>query len=242
MSLSPSVVSYLDQIDPIPGWFGFVDVVVFDTVLSHQENRGVCGDLLEIGAYYGRSAVVLGLHRQTEERVVVCDLFENAPDTPGLREEWQRDYGELTEAAFLSTYQRFVPDAPHIVARPSSTLQFDVPATSCRFVHVDGSHRYEDADADIRFAIRSLTADGVIAIDDYRSVHTPGVAAAAWQAVIAGDVGIACLTEAKMYLADPETATEIRSRVRAVAHELPSLDLETVPMLGQEPLRLWMRT
>ena len=242
MSLSPSVVSYLNEIDPIPGWFGYVDVAVFDALLSHQEDHGVRGDLLEIGAYWGRSAVVLGLHRQAGERVVVCDLFENSPATAELREEWQRDYGGLTEAAFLSTYQRFVPDAPHIVARPSNTLQFDVPAASCRFVHVDGSHRYEDADADIRFSMRSITADGVIAIDDYRSVHTPGVAAAAWQAVIDEHMAIACLTEAKMYLADPETATEIRSRVRAVADGLPSLDMEAVPLLGQEPLRLWMRT
>jgi hypothetical protein len=39
----------------------------------------------------------------------------------------------------------------------------------------------------------------VVVLDDYRSMHTPGVAAAAWAAVIEGRLFPVCLSEVKLY-------------------------------------------
>ena len=47
-------------------------------------------------------------------------------------------------------------------------------------------------------------------LDDYRSVHTPGVACAVWEAVVLGDLRPICLTESKFYATwgSPETYQE----------------------------------
>jgi hypothetical protein len=51
---------------------------------------------------------------------------------------------------------------------------------------------------DISAARTLLKPGGVVVLDDYRSEHTPGVAAAAWQAISAG-MHPFLLTQSKMY-------------------------------------------
>jgi hypothetical protein len=59
---------------------------------------------------------------------------------------------------------------------------------------VDGSHQYEIVKQDAQLA-RKLAMDGaVIAFDDYRSAHVPGVAAAVWSEVVDGDLKPIALT------------------------------------------------
>ena len=41
--------------------------------------------------------------------------------------------------------------------------------------------------------------EAVIVLDDYRSMHTPGVAAAAWAAVVEDRLFPVCLSEIKLY-------------------------------------------
>jgi hypothetical protein len=70
---------------------------------------------------------------------------------------------------------------------------------SFRFIHIDGSHIFSVIRRDIRTAKVLLNKDGIVAIDDYRSVHTPGVAAAVWEAVTSDHLVPICLTPQKMY-------------------------------------------
>ena len=68
-----------------------------------------------------------------------------------------------------------------------------------RFIHIDGSHLYQIVKQDLHTASGLLEKGGIVAIDDYRTAHTPGVAAAAWEAVLAGRLIPLCLTPQKMY-------------------------------------------
>ncbi|WP_078911326.1 class I SAM-dependent methyltransferase [Streptomyces sp. NRRL WC-3742] len=199
--------------DDIPGWFFRLDREAFAHLLSAQSAAGVTGDLLELGSYLGRSAVLLGDHLREGERLTVCDLFDSdAGDDENAAEMAMSYRRTLTRSAFEANYLAFHATLPEIVQAPTSVLADGrIPAGSCRFVHVDASHLYEHVAGDITVARAALRPDGLIALDDYRSEHTPGVSAAVWEAVFTGGLHPVLLTPMKFYgtWGDPAAAREI---------------------------------
>lgn len=200
----------MQSIDDIPGWFHVVDRRLIDAVLTWQESTGVRGDLVELGVYLGKSAVLIGAHRRTDEKFTVCDLFgEPAPDDANAS-EMRRSYRGLARELFERNYLAFHPQLPVVVAGPSSIISRYVPAGSCRFIHVDASHHYGHVAQDVRSARELLRPDGVVVFDDYRSAHTPGVAAAVWQAVFTCGLRPVAISPHKFYATwgDPEPVRE----------------------------------
>ncbi|MFI6154697.1 class I SAM-dependent methyltransferase [Kitasatospora sp. NPDC051170] len=199
--------------DDIPGWFFRLDREAFAHLLSTQSAAGVTGDLLELGSYLGRSAVLLGDHLREGERLTVCDLFDSDADDDENAAEMAMSYRRtLTRSAFEANYLAFHPALPEIVQAPTSVLADGrIPAGSCRFVHVDASHLYEHVAGDITVARAALRPDGLIALDDYRSEHTPGVSAAVWEAVFTGGLHPVLLTPMKFYgtWGDPAAARQV---------------------------------
>ncbi|ARF82450.1 class I SAM-dependent methyltransferase [Kitasatospora aureofaciens] len=187
--------------DDIPGWFFGLDRAAFSHLLSAQTAAGITGDVLELGSYLGRSAVLLGDHLQPGERLTVCDLFDSeAGDAENAAEMTMSYRRTLTRSAFESNYLAFHSELPEIVQAPTSVLADGrIPADSCRFVHVDASHLYEHVSGDILVARSALAEDGLVALDDYRSEHTPGVSAAVWEAVFTGGLRPVLLTPMKFY-------------------------------------------
>ncbi|MFF2142454.1 class I SAM-dependent methyltransferase [Kitasatospora sp. NPDC058190] len=189
------------KLDDIPGWFFGLDRAAFAHLLSQQSEAGVKGDILELGSYLGRSAVLLGDHLRPGERLTVCDLFDSEAGDDDNAAEMAMSYRKtLTRSAFESNYLAFHSELPEIVQAPTSVLADGrIPAGSCRFVHVDASHLYEHVAGDITVAKAALAEDGLIALDDYRSEHTPGVSAAVWEAVFTGGLRPVLLTPMKFY-------------------------------------------
>ncbi|MGW1027777.1 class I SAM-dependent methyltransferase [Streptomyces sp. NPDC002577] len=191
----------------VKGWFPSLDQVLFDRFLSRQERLGERGDLLEMGAYMGKSAIFTGSYLRPGERFTVCDLFDadDAPDTDNAVEA-RKSYATLTRAAFEQNYLAFHDRLPEVVQGPTSLVPGVVGENTCRFVHVDASHLYEHVAMDIGTARRVLLPNGVVVLDDFRSEHTPGVAAAAWEAVFNRGLRPVCLTTQKLYgtWGDPE--------------------------------------
>ncbi len=74
-------LDYLDQIDSVPGWFHPEDRKVFVGLNQIQRECSVSGNVLEIGAYKGKSAILLGYELKAGERMVICDLFGMPPET-----------------------------------------------------------------------------------------------------------------------------------------------------------------
>ncbi|MER8103049.1 class I SAM-dependent methyltransferase [Kitasatospora sp. NPDC094016] len=187
--------------DDIPGWFFRLDRAAFGHLLAAQTTAGATGDILELGSYLGRSAVLLGDHLQTGERLTVCDLFDSEAGDEDNAAEMAMSYRKtLTRSAFEANYLAFHGELPEIVQAPTSVLADGrIPAGSCRFVHVDASHLYEHVAGDIAVTRAALTENGVVALDDYRSEHTPGVSAAVWEAVFTGGLRPVLLTPMKFY-------------------------------------------
>ena len=125
--MAPAVGAYLLALDTVPGWFSPLDFRVFVELDRIQRDRGLAGDLFEIGAYLGKSAILLGyLARPPAERLTVCDVFEHVEsvDAESLPQHnhW---YSGLSEKAFLEQYQRFHEHMPDVIVGSSLDRRCD---------------------------------------------------------------------------------------------------------------------
>lgn len=225
------------QIDAIPGWFDPLDVDAFRLMLT--ETAATPGDLAELGVYHGKSAVLIGSYLQPGETFTVIDLF--GTETKGVqnRKEIQEQYPELTREPFEEAYKGIHGSLPRIVVGHSSTITEHALRGTHRFVHIDASHLYEQVRQDISAARTLLRDDGVVVLDDYRNDHTPGVAAAAWQAVNEG-LHPFLISPAKMYATwgDPapfRAATNRWARAdHLIRHESQALGIDEVIRVWKE--------
>jgi hypothetical protein len=197
--LSPSETPTPTHLDEVPGWFSWIDQQLFTWFLERQERIEPPGDLLELGAYLGKSAILIGDHVRDNESFTVCDLFDSdAPDNAN-QAEMRRSYKTLTRTGFERNYLAFHDELPEIVQAPTYQIVDHVPERSCRFIHVDASHLYEHVHGDIEASRDLLRDGGVLVCDDYRAHHTPGVAAALWPRIVHGDFQPICASPAKVY-------------------------------------------
>ncbi|AXK36355.1 class I SAM-dependent methyltransferase [Streptomyces armeniacus] len=227
----PAPKSFYD----VPGWFYNTDVVLFDWFLKRQETEDIHGDLLEMGAYMGKSAILMRAYLRDDETFTVCDLFDSdAPDEHNER-EMSGSYSTLTRRSFEANFLSFHDELPRVIQAPTSVVPEEVKADSCRFVHVDASHLYEHVHPDIGNAREALSGDGLVVLDDYRSSHTPGVACATWQAVLEGGLKPICVSSNKFYgtWGDPKP---VQDRLHAELKERGNFWLQWQEVAGHRML------
>jgi len=149
----------------VPGWFDRLDAFLFAAVDDAHRAAGVTGDLMEIGTYLGRCAVLLGYLQRPGERLVVCDLFDGHPVNEENEAERDRFYTDLTRQAFEANFRRFHSRLPdEVVSGPSSQLHERATELehSFRIIHIDGSHEYDAVQSDIRLSRQLLAEGGVV--------------------------------------------------------------------------------
>jgi hypothetical protein len=172
----------------LPGWFTEVDAKMFFLADAAQRSAGVQGDLLEIGAYMGRSAVVLGQLVRRDERFIVSDIFGEAENNEESV-QWRTtcEVQKPSVEQFSANYLRFHATLPEIRVGPSTSLDaVDLGLKSFRLVHVDGAHDYENVAHDLSLTRELASAGAVIAFDDISNPEFPGTGAAIWPEVKAG--------------------------------------------------------
>ncbi|WP_207709832.1 class I SAM-dependent methyltransferase [Actinomadura macrotermitis] len=229
--------------DDVEGWFTALDQHLFTWFLDRQERLDQQGDLLELGVYLGRSAVLLGRHLRGGERFTVCDLFGSpAPDDANDREV-ARAYPELTRAAFERNYLAFHERLPVVVQAPTSVITDYVRPDGCRFAHVDASRLHRHVIADLAAARSALQADGIVVCDVRGPAHAPGIASAVWAAVDSDDLNPVCVTDQKLYgtWGDPEPLrAELLEHLAAegVRHRVEEIDEHPVIRVSEPALEL----
>jgi hypothetical protein len=230
-----SVQNYLDHVGSIPGWFTLVDILLFRKINELQHAEGKTGDLLEIGVYRGKSAILLGYLLQGEERLVLCDLFGAPAPTADNESENIRLYPNLNRELFEHDYRRFHMRLPEILECPSDTLLGERKvARTFRFVHIDGGHTYDAVEADIKTTHAILHEWGVVAFDDHINLHAPGVVAAVWKEIASGRLVPFCMTERKMYAQLSPPRKEHLASLKEWAHAHPLLEFSTRSLFGHE--------
>jgi hypothetical protein len=222
------------DVSAIPGWFSKTDQKMFAVSLL---NQSIKGDLLEIGVYLGKSSVLLESFRKNDEKLVVCDLFENEVLDPENRVEIHRSYKSLSLENFTRNFLKYHTNLPVIHNGNSSELPRLFSDSLWRFVHVDGSHLYEYVQKDIAFAASHIEkSQGIIVLDDYRAPHTPGVSAAMWDALSKGELQILALSGYKAYLMHRDNRLDLNTIYRKFAEQ--GLKLETFKYFNKESVRI----
>ena len=192
MAANANALAYIDGgMRSVPGWFDDTEARAFLAADRTQRAAGTSGDLLEIGAYLGKSAILLGYLVRPGEQLVVADLFEDEATDAENSHEMARHYESFTLERFNRNFARFHDWLPVVLRGPSAETVSTLPGGSCRIVHVDGSHTFEAVRADIAQARRLLAPGGLVILDDLFAVHAPGVQAAVWEAVSEGLVPVA---------------------------------------------------
>jgi hypothetical protein len=239
MPSQQKIANYKD----IPGWFGELDRRVFSTVLESQRDSPP-GELVEIGVFRGKSAVVIGDYLRDDERFVVIDLFGDmgslgdSEEDEANRRENQKSYRRLDRQAFEDNYLMLHSELPVVLQGLSSEIVKHVEPQSARFIHVDASHLYPGVSVDCQSTKRLLRPGGIAAFDDYRNAKVPGVAAAVWEAVFKDGMIPVALTPKKLYgvYDNPEPYA---AALRAMANADPDwFLLEEHEALGRKVLRL----
>jgi hypothetical protein len=193
----------LGRCNDVPGFLGRLDAELFLRLGEVQARDGVRGHLLEIGAWYGRSAIVLGAVKRQDEELHVCDLFETPPPTAAGRCELAGKGVSLeapSRTQFEAAYEGVHKELPVVHQCASSMLSAsELGANQFRFIHIDGSHKYDAVLRDIALA-RELAADEcVIVFDDFSNLGHLGVAAALWPSVVGSEVEPFACTPTKLY-------------------------------------------
>lgn len=199
MTMLTGTEVYVAQLDSIAGWFSLVDVLMFNDILRHQLEPtyvGAHGDLLEIGCFMGKSAILLGYGRG-EDSLVVCDIFGD-PDLHACADDHPM-FRAATADRFCANWDLYHPVRPEAFACDSQHLEPRIDGRSFRFIHVDACHNYRCVQSDITLAVSHAAPGCVIAIDDYRATQLPGVGAAVWQAVGSGLLFPFAVSDAKLY-------------------------------------------
>jgi hypothetical protein len=225
--------AYLNAVKDIDGWFYREDAILLEAIHAIQVDHRIGGDLLEIGVYHGKTAAFLGFFRRPTERFVVCDLFSAPAANAENQAEKDAWYPGFDRQTFERRYRGVHAELPDILACDSRRLQQCAALSrSFRLIHIDGSHLYRIVRQDIRTSSNLLKPGGIMAIDDYRSAHTPGVAVAVWEAVREGRLKPICMTAQKMYATTggrkvawfnklmewSQTQTELRVTVELIGH------------------------
>ena len=194
------VEQHFKSLRAIPGWFWPVDMFLFLAVDKLQKMQHVTGDILEIGVYHGKSAVLLGNFLRSDEELMVCDTFDSESIREHNLSENQKYYANLQRQTFEKNFAQFHSQPPRIFACSSTDLiKYLHPSNRFRLIHIDGSHLYDVVREDIKLSRQLLQDNGVVVFDDYRSPHTPGVSAALWDAVLHQSLHPFCLSPSKMY-------------------------------------------
>lgn len=194
-----ALARYFGQISAIPGWFLELDARLLAAVDSGQREHGIRGDLFEIGAYLGKSAILFGALAMSEDTLTVCDLFEGEALTGENAAEQGQYYGSYARGRFEENYAAFHGAPPDILAMSSSLIDRETYRDRIRLMHIDGSHTYSLVRSDIEMSRGFLVEGGVVAIDDWCQTVSPGSAAAVWESLVGGELQGICLTPQKLY-------------------------------------------
>jgi hypothetical protein len=218
----------------VQGYLTSLDALLIATLLSHQRENNIPGHLCEVGVHHGRLFLLLALARRAGERALAIDLFEDdainantqhAGRNSALLKNADRLQIRLSVDEIYKTSSLDIK-AADILARTTGRI---------RFFSIDGSHLYRPVENDLRLAERTLTADGIIAVDDFFNKDWADVSFATYDFLRRTDTLVPFAITSKLYLAAPTAAEKYKTALGRCS-DLPQIS--RVEILGREVLTL----
>jgi len=198
----------------VKGWLQRVDAEIIGALITHQRQHSIHGGCAEIGVHHGKSFIPLCLSLADTELALCIDIFED--QSKNLDDSGKGDMGH-----FQANLAKFGIDAARIrVFKGSSEEVTPTYITEqvgpVRFFSVDGGHWKSIVMNDLRLAEATLSADGIIALDDYYRAEWPDVTAgyALWQETTASDIVPFAIGSNKLYLCRKAAAPGYRAALQ----------------------------
>ncbi len=151
----------LDQISLVDGMLSEFSSAVLDSLLYLQSEEEIKGNLLELGCYKGKTALLLGLHLRKGERIDLVDIYDQLDRK--ILEENNIQFNML------------------LANSENRQKKLKLKKRSYRLVHCDTSHTYANTIADLNLSRKLVTEKGLICVDDFANLNYPGVIPAVYK-------------------------------------------------------------
>jgi len=163
----------------VEGWLGDRMWQVVEVIGTIFDSNGVHGHIAEFGVHHGLFLFLLNALRDGDEECFAIDVF----DDQHLNVDYSGGEGRGSLAAFLSHIETLLPSERRyfrIVQRDTTSFSTsEIVAlfgkNGVKFFSIDAGHTIQHACNDLSLAQEVLVPGGIIALDDYMSVHWPGV-------------------------------------------------------------------
>jgi Methyltransferase domain len=234
VAVTPALRKYLRwKIYSINGYLKSLDARLIVALAGWQTSIKITGGLAEIGVHHGKLFFLLALSRQTGEKSLAIDLFEDDEMNASTR-FGGRNRAFSTHAAAL----KVTLDSTEVRKADSLTLTSDDILSKVgrtRIFSVDGGHLYHHVAHDLHLAFSTLTPGGVIIVDDFCNPEWPEVTSATYDFVRAqkGKIVPAILTRNKLYLAPPNIASAYRELATRFAAREKQMSRGVVEVMGR---------
>jgi hypothetical protein len=160
----------------VEGWLGDRMSQIVDVIGSILDNNKVRGNIAEFGVHHGLFLFLLNALRNENEECFAIDVF----DDQHLNVD---NSGRGSLATFLShietlmaSQRRYFRIVQHDTMSFSTVKIADLFGKSgVKFFSIDAGHTVQHACNDLYLAQEVLVPGGIVALDDYMSVHWPGV-------------------------------------------------------------------
>jgi predicted O-methyltransferase YrrM len=156
------------EFNQIPGFTFAESMCIWDFLLEFQSQTWQPASLLEIGVYYGHSAMMLALHCKAEETILLIDPADHVE-------------GARKNLAGFGTAKFEI-----IKARSSDGQSWELASQykrALRWIHIDGDHKAEAVWNDLGLANALLAENGIICIDDFFNPGYPQITYCVFQFV-----------------------------------------------------------
>jgi hypothetical protein len=160
----------------VEGWLGDRMWQIVNEIGTILETNGVNGNIAEFGVHHGLFLFLLNTLRNEDEVCFAIDVF----DEQRLNVDCS---GRGSLSAFLSHVETLMASQRRsfrVVQR--DTMSFSIidavnlfGAKGVKFFSIDAGHTVQHTSNDLTLVQEVLVPGGIVALDDYMSVHWPGV-------------------------------------------------------------------
>lgn len=159
------MINHMDEIIAIDGWMEPKAMHLFDDLNAFQKERGITGDIMEIGTYYGKSSAVLGQFLAADEEFYCCDTFSG-----------YKAIENNFRTSFEAFFEKMTGRKPIVRQMISTDLTPELlDHKQFRIWHIDGWHSFEDTLSDLKLGASVLKENGMIIADDFLNQDWLGV-------------------------------------------------------------------
>jgi hypothetical protein len=199
----------------VNGWLQRVDAEIIGSILTFQDQQDFRGSCVEIGVHHGKSFIPLCMSLKADEQALCIDLFDD--QEKNLDSSGKGDFNvfkkNIEKFGFDLSLIRILKGSSEDV-RPDDILS---QVGQVRFFSVDGGHWESIVRNDLILAEKTLTTEGVIALDDNCRAEWPDVTYGytLWQNETKSDIVPFASGSNKLYLCRKDYAQKYRAALES---------------------------